>query len=144
MSLSFLIIFKIFSIFGFQGTILTEFLSVIRNLNLFKSLITGKTSYREQHFPAGRVNTTSFPWLIIIYAPFPPCLYLYHKSFRFFSLGIRQPPTLPHRHQCSTIGRLGLNHRVRDGNGCFPQAHRHRKFEFLTRYEFRTNLVLRS
>ncbi len=40
---------------------------------------------------------------------------------------IRQPPALPHRLQCSTIGRLGLNHRVRDGNGCLPQAHRHRK-----------------
>ena len=34
--------------------------------------------------------------------------------------GIWQPPTLPHRLQCSTIGRLGLNHRVRDGNGCVP------------------------
>ena len=43
-----------------------------------------------------------------------------------FSFRIRQPPTLPHRLQCSTIGRLGLNHRVRDGYGCFPQAHRHR------------------
>ena len=31
-----------------------------------------------------------------------------------------QPPTLPHRLQCSTIGRLSLNHRVRDENGCFP------------------------
>ena len=44
-----------------------------------------------------------------------------------FSFRIRQPPTLPHRLQCSTIGRLGLNHRVRDGNGCYPQTHRHRK-----------------
>ena len=33
---------------------------------------------------------------------------------------IWQPPTLPHRLQCSTIGRLSLNHRVRDENGCFP------------------------
>ena len=32
----------------------------------------------------------------------------------------RQPPALPHRLQCSTIGRLGLNRRVRDGYGCFP------------------------
>ena len=39
----------------------------------------------------------------------------------------RNPPALPHRHQCSTIGRLGLNRRVRDGNGCDPQAYRHRK-----------------
>ena len=40
---------------------------------------------------------------------------------------IWRPPTLPYRHQYSTIGRLRLNHRVRDGNGCVPQAHRHRK-----------------
>ncbi len=33
---------------------------------------------------------------------------------------IRQPPALPYRLQYSTIGRLGLNHRVRDGNGCVP------------------------
>ena len=33
---------------------------------------------------------------------------------------IWQPPTLPCRLQHSTIGRLGLNHRVRDGNGCYP------------------------
>ena len=30
------------------------------------------------------------------------------------------PPALPYRLQYSTIGRLGLNHRVRDGNGCVP------------------------
>ena len=40
--------------------------------------------------------------------------------------GYRQPPTLPHRLQCSTIGRKGLNHRVRDENGCCPFPHRHR------------------
>ena len=40
---------------------------------------------------------------------------------------IWRPPALPHRLQCSTIGRLGLNRRVRDGNGCFPQAHRYQK-----------------
>ena len=32
----------------------------------------------------------------------------------------RQPPALPYRRQYSTIGRSGLNHRVRDGNGCLP------------------------
>ena len=41
---------------------------------------------------------------------------------------IWRPPALPHRLQCSTIGRLGLNRRVRDGYGCFPQTHRHQKF----------------
>ena len=44
---------------------------------------------------------------------------------------IWQPPTLPCRHQHSTIGRLGLNHRVRDGNGCVPQAHRHQKWDVI-------------
>ena len=43
---------------------------------------------------------------------------------------IWRPPALPHRLQCSTIGRLRLNRRVRDGNGCFPQAHRHQKSIF--------------
>ena len=33
---------------------------------------------------------------------------------------IWQPPTLPVRLQTSTIGRLGLNLRVRYGNGCVP------------------------
>ena len=33
---------------------------------------------------------------------------------------IWQPPTFPYRLQYSTIGRLGLNHRVRDENGCLP------------------------
>ena len=39
--------------------------------------------------------------------------------------GIWQPPALPCRPQHSTIGRSGLNRRVRDGNGCVPEAHRH-------------------
>ena len=44
---------------------------------------------------------------------------LSHQVSLFFFL-IRRPPALPHRLQCSTIGRSGLNRRVRDGNGCFP------------------------
>ena len=43
---------------------------------------------------------------------------------------IRQPPALPCRLRHSTIGRSGLNHRVRDGNGCFPGAHRHLKIRY--------------
>ena len=35
-----------------------------------------------------------------------------------------RPPALPHRLQCSTIGRPGLNRRVRHGNGCDPRTHR--------------------
>ena len=33
---------------------------------------------------------------------------------------IWHPPALPCRLQHSTIGRSSLNHRVRDGYGCFP------------------------
>ena len=42
-----------------------------------------------------------------------------------------RPPILPHRLQCSTFGRLRLNRRVRDGNGCFPQSYRRQIFELL-------------
>ena len=42
------------------------------------------------------------------------------SQLSYTPMGIWQPPALPHRLQCSTIGRLGLNHRVRDGNGCVP------------------------
>ena len=44
---------------------------------------------------------------------------------------IWHPPALPCRLQHSTIGRPGLNHRVRDGNGCFPRTHRHQKFSVI-------------
>ena len=35
-------------------------------------------------------------------------------------LKIRQPPIFPGRLQPSIVGRVSLNHRVRDGNGCYP------------------------
>ena len=41
---------------------------------------------------------------------------------------IWQPPTFPYRYQYSIIGRLSLNHRVRDENECFPKTHRHQKY----------------
>ena len=41
---------------------------------------------------------------------------------------IWQPPALPHRLQCSTIGRPGLNSRVRDGYACSPWAHHYQIF----------------
>ena len=41
------------------------------------------------------------------------------NSVRNFLI-IQQPPALPYRLQYSTIGRLRLNHRVRDENGCVP------------------------
>ena len=41
---------------------------------------------------------------------------------------IRQPPIFPGRLQPSIVGRISLNLRVRDWNGCDPDAHRHRKY----------------
>ncbi len=35
---------------------------------------------------------------------------------------VRRCPTLPHPHECSTIGAGGLSFRVRDGTGRFPTA----------------------
>ena len=75
------------SVFGFQGSKMTNFLSVIKSRKCFQPLITGKTG---------------------IYVLF------------LFLRRIRQPPALPYRLQHSTIGRLSLNHRVRDENGCVP------------------------
>ena len=70
-------------------------LSVIRNRNLFHSLITGKNQ-------------------LYLYETSRPC------ELKVVFKGIWQPPALPYRLQYSTIGRLGLNHRVRDENGCVP------------------------
>ena len=114
---------------------MTEFLSVIRNEKPFSSLITGKTSYG---------NSTSLLIGLTNPSPQPECsssvhsdlsvsILKYNRINPLFLFLFRQPPTLPHRLQCSTIGRPGLNHRVRDGNGCVPWPHRHRKFSVLSR-----------
>ena len=42
------------------------------------------------------------------------------SQLSYTPINIRQPPALPYRLQHSTIGRLSLNHRVRDENGCVP------------------------
>ena len=93
----------------------------------------------------------------VIITAFPRCIRLHPLVLFYFIgsffplpfLGIRQPPAFPCRLQHSTIGRLGLNHRVRDGNGCVPEAHRHRKnlssdvlLPCVSRTTFLTNLNL--
>ena len=98
------------------STSLTDILSVIRTHNLLWTLITGKTSSIATALPC---------WFRLAY-DFAHARSIW-KRFRFIFL-IWRPPALPHRLQCSTIGRLGLNRRVRDGYGCFPQTHRHQKF----------------
>ena len=54
-----------------------------------------------------------------------------------FEILIRQPPTFPGSLPPSIIGRLGLNRRVRYGNGCVPQAYRHRKCFVLLNFQNR-------
>ena len=81
---------------------------------LFKILIMKALNF---HSGDGEIRTLD-PLLArqvlsqLSYAP------IFHSLFSFFL--IRQPPALPYRLQYSTIGRLGLNHRVRDGYGCIP------------------------
>ena len=54
-----------------------------------------------------------------------------------------RPPTFPVRLQTSIIGRLRLNRRVRDGNGCFPQSYNHQKFSVpLWKLNSETNFTL--
>ncbi len=75
---------------------------------------------------AGALPTELSPQLL--FKPLNQCAYfevvLYITftviSVLVFFFLIWQPPTLPYRLQYSTIGRLGLNHRVRDENGCLP------------------------
>ena len=105
---------EIASQFPLSGTLcnlLTECLSVIRNLNVLKSLITGKTSFIRTTLPCwnrlapGRVTLDARS---------------IQKAFQLVCYLIWQPPAFPYRRQYSIIGRLGLNHRVRDVDGCFP------------------------
>ena len=109
----------------------------------FKSLITGKTSYQNStalliglalisccsSLPVSMIQDPAcsliLPMPSVVWCPGAslqkvrsPKASPVHSLFR--SLQVWQPPALPHRLQCSTIGRLGLNHRVRDGYGCFP------------------------
>ena len=46
--------------------------------------------------------------------------FIYESKHRLLFKQTRQPPTFPRRLQRSIIGRLGLNHRVRDVYGCDP------------------------
>ena len=58
----------------------------------------------------------------------PPCR-PYIPDGRTLLFLFWRPPALPCRLQHSTIGRAGLNRRVRDGNGCVPCTYRRQIFE---------------
>ena len=70
---------------------------------------------------------TCFDWLLPVNRIYNSSLYTRFIVKILSLFKIRQPPIFPYRLQHSIFGRLGLNHRVRDGNGCYPQAYRHRK-----------------
>ena len=42
------------------------------------------------------------------------------SQLSYTPIQFRQPPAFPYRLQYSIIGRSGLNHRVRDEDGCVP------------------------
>ena len=71
---------------------------------------------------ASRINPAHFRVLVGLSGLEPPTSRLSGvRSNRLsYKPVIWQPPTLPCRLQHSTIGRLRLNRRVRDGNGCVP------------------------
>ena len=68
----------------------------------------------KQTYQAPSEETAGIRNLVLIYNGY------YEHPTELHPHLIWRPPTLPHRLQCSTIGRLGLNRRVRDGNGCVP------------------------
>ena len=131
---------RLFSIFGFQGTdsFLWMFPSSgdgeIRTLDpLLARQVLSQLSYAP--IPDGSLvwlfRKSLFQVLFQVFSPpvglsglEPPTSRLSgvrsnRLSYKPFCK-IWHPPALPCRLQHSTIGRLGLNRRVRDGNGCFP------------------------
>ena len=87
-------------------------------------------SLRRQHLRAMNIHgiRTHPQKRLPLRVPFRTMFFSLYKTLSgLFSLKHWQPPALPCRLQQSTIGRLSLNRRVRDGNGCFPQAHRYQK-----------------
>ena len=91
------------------------------------SLITGKNQFINSISLLDRVNTSVFAGFAFPSAHWDMSV-LYETLPGLFLLVTWHPPALPYRLQHSTIGRSGLNRRVRDGNGCVPCAHRRRKY----------------
>ena len=120
-----------FTLFAFFPFILYFLKGVgLRRLELPTSRLSGVRSNRLSYKPLPAVPETlsCFSWQkppgFLSVGPLflnVHYLWLYLNTIRWFILFLCwQPPILPHRLQCSTVGRLRLNHRVRDGNGCDP------------------------
>ena len=107
--------FFLFDIFRYLLDVWLDLIwSIIVTMCSFQGTYSVKILFKDFHLLTD--------WTVIPYAE--------HSTHRMAIqpfLSIWQPPTLPCRLQHSTIGRLGLNHRVRDENGCDPYPHRHQK-----------------
>ena len=87
------------------------------------------------------IDISIYKFFISSYAVFKVHQCCFRSPLPQLSFLIWRPPALPHRRQCSTIGRPGLNHRVRDGYGCCPRAHRRQKcLSYLLLYSARAGL----
>ena len=58
-------------------------------------------------------------WCLLMWGGPAPCVV---RGLDPFLRVVRRCPTLPHPHECSTIGAVGLSFRVRNGTGRFPHA----------------------
>ncbi len=131
----------LYSVFGFQGTVYSScpdgwsFLepSGDGEIRTLDPLLARQVLSQLSYTPTGPISA----WIkkVGLSGLEPPTSRLSgvrsnrlsYKPALIFLFWIRQPPVLPYRCRYSTFGRPGLNRRVRDGNGCFPRAHRHRK-----------------
>ena len=81
------------------------------------------------HLPFPRITSSD-----VLYLSLENCSFLNEWIFLLFRMQFSRcenlcwrSPALPGRLQPGTIGRTGLNHRVRDGNGCLPCTHQHQQ-----------------
>ena len=123
------------------------FISQMRTNTLFYPQLSGKTLMSFLFY----IWTVSGLFLYVKWeeSPWPSSTLIYFLAVackrklrrRFLLLLIWRPPAFPHRLQCSILGRPGLNHRVRDGNGCVPRAHRHQKSWVLWELSSKTQFI---
>ena len=125
------------SLFGFQGTITAN--NSVRLARFIKSFgfyfITDTLRVSSRIIPASQHRTQASMLFVRAYPSHDSLRYLRGDegirtldpllsrqvlSQLSYTPKIRHPPALPCRLQHSTIGRSGLNHRVRDENGCDP------------------------
>ena len=87
------------------------------------------------------IDISIYKFFISSYAVFKVHQCCFRSPLPQLSFLIWRPPALPCSPPHSTIGRPGLNHRVRDGYGCCPRAHRRQKcLSYLLLYSARAGL----